>query len=79
MQIIGINARDLATFEVDAKLARELISAIPEERIAVYMSGVRSAEDFHRVADGRADAVLIGEGLMRGADPGVRLGQWLAR
>jgi indole-3-glycerol phosphate synthase len=41
------------------------------------MSGVRTEEDFREVAAGRADAVLIGEGLMRAADPGARLAELL--
>jgi indole-3-glycerol phosphate synthase len=71
--IIGINARDLGTFRVDKAAARLCIERIPEDRIAVFMSGVQSVEDFREVAQGRADAVLIGEGLMRAADPGARL------
>jgi indole-3-glycerol phosphate synthase len=42
------------------------------------MSGVRSADDLREVARSRADAVLIGEGLMRHEDPGARLSELLA-
>ena len=76
-RLIGINARDLRTFTVDAKQAHGLIERIPSNRVAVYMSGVRSKEDFQRVNRTRADAVLIGEGLMRAADPGSRLARWM--
>jgi indole-3-glycerol phosphate synthase len=76
--VIGINARDLRSFSVDAGQARALVDRIPEERIAVFMSGVRSADDFARVAQSRADAVLIGEGLMRAQDPGAALKSLLA-
>ncbi|MEO0325559.1 MAG: indole-3-glycerol-phosphate synthase [Myxococcota bacterium] len=76
--VVGVNARDLRTFEVDAALARRCLEATPRSRIAVYMSGVRSREDLHAVASGRADAVLIGEGLMRAPAPGKRLAGWLA-
>lgn len=75
--IIGVNARDLSTFRVDMSAARDCVARIPEDRIAVFMSGVRSADDFRSVAQGRADAVLIGEGLMRSADPGARLTELL--
>lgn len=71
--IIGINARDLRSFDVDPDRARRLVARIPSERVAVFMSGVRSRDDFQRVSDTRADAVLIGEGLMREEDPGARL------
>lgn len=76
--IIGINARDLRSFSVDANHAANLVQRIPADRIAVFMSGVRSRADFARVADSRADAVLIGEGLMRKDDPGSALADLLA-
>ena len=77
-RVIGVNARDLSSFEVDAGLAGRAIQKIPPSRVAVYMSGVSSREELERVADGRADAVLIGSGLMRADDPGRRLAELLA-
>ncbi|MFW2387886.1 MAG: indole-3-glycerol phosphate synthase TrpC [Polyangiales bacterium] len=76
--IIGVNARDLGSFKVDMAAARECVSQIPADRLAVFMSGVRTVDDFREVAQGRADAVLIGEGLMRSKDPGARLSELLA-
>ena len=75
--IIGINARDLGTFDVDMSAARECIERIPAGCVAVFMSGIRSTADFREVARSRADAVLIGEGLMRAEDPGGRLSELL--
>ena len=75
--IVGVNARDLRTFAVDPARAARLIESIPPERVAVYMSGVRTDDDLRRVRDGRADAALVGEGLMRAPDPGDRLKSWL--
>jgi len=75
--IIGVNARDLSTFHVDMNAAARCVAKIPEEAVAVFMSGVRTPSDFRRVAEGRADAVLIGEGLMRAEDPGARLKELL--
>lgn len=72
-RIIGVNARNLETFQVDKRLAQECVSRIPAQHVAVFMSGVRSGEDYAEVARGRADAVLIGEGLMRADDPRARL------
>lgn len=77
-RIVGVNARDLSSFRVDPAAAARAIQKIPENRVAVYMSGVSSAEDLSRVAAGRADAVLIGSGLMRAADPGRRLSELLS-
>ncbi len=76
--IVGVNARDLRSFAVDSGHAAELLNRIPSDRIAVFMSGVRSREDFARVAATRADAVLVGEGLMRACDPGAELRAWLS-
>ncbi len=76
--IVGVNARDLSTFRVDKDAARACVARIPTDCVAVFMSGVRSVDDFRDVARGRADAVLIGEGLMRSEDPGAHLAQLLS-
>lgn len=75
--IVGVNARDLRTFRVDMDAARICVDRIPSDKLAVFMSGVHSAEDFRHVARSRADAVLIGEALMRSEDPGARLAELL--
>ncbi len=75
--IVGVNARDLQTFAVDMEAARACVDRIPFGRVAVFMSGIRTSDDLRRVAQGRADAVLIGEGLMRAEDPGARLSELL--
>lgn len=77
-RVIGINARDLSSFVVDPRRAADLVEKIPKERVAVYMSGVSDADDLRRIARGRADAVLVGSGLMRAHDPGRRLAELLA-
>jgi indole-3-glycerol phosphate synthase len=76
--LIGVNARDLRTFRVDPERARRAIGRIPEGRVAVHMSGITSADDLRAVADSRADAALIGEGLMRAEAPAETLRAWLA-
>lgn len=74
--IVGFNARDLTSFDVDPAAAARAVNRIPPGRVAVYMSGIRSRGDFERVAGGRADAALIGEGLMRQGDPETTLKTW---
>ncbi|MFK7997984.1 MAG: indole-3-glycerol-phosphate synthase [Polyangiales bacterium] len=74
--IVGFNARDLTTFDVDPGAAARAVDRIPAERVAIYMSGIRTQSDFARVAAGRADAALIGEGLMRQGDPETTLKTW---
>jgi indole-3-glycerol phosphate synthase len=76
--IVGVNARDLRSFDVDPDQAARLVDRIPSDRVAVFMSGVRSCDDMRRVRATRADAVLVGEGLMRAEDPGRRLAELLA-
>jgi indole-3-glycerol phosphate synthase len=72
-RIVGVNARDLRTFRVDTAAAERCLEAIPQDRIAVFMSGIRERADLESVAATRADAVLVGEGLMRYERPGERL------
>ena len=65
-QIIGINNRNLATFQVDLSVTEELSEEVPEEIVLVSESGIRTAEDLARIKACGVDAVLIGEALMRG-------------
>lgn len=63
--IIGINNRDLNTFEVDLKTTERLAAqAIDQEAILISESGINSCADVSRVRDAGADAVLVGETLM---------------
>ncbi|MDQ3120464.1 MAG: indole-3-glycerol phosphate synthase TrpC [Verrucomicrobiota bacterium] len=64
-QIIGINNRNLATFEVDLSVTEKLSQEVPAGVILVSESGIKSAEDLARVKACGVDAVLIGEALMR--------------
>ncbi len=70
-QIIGINHRDLRTFELDLGLSARLIPRIPTSVRVVCESGVRSLDDARRLRDGGASNLLIGELLVRSADPGA--------
>jgi indole-3-glycerol phosphate synthase len=65
-QIIGINNRNLATFEVDLSVTEKLSEQVPDEIVLVSESGIRTAEDLARIKACGVDAVLIGEALMRG-------------
>jgi indole-3-glycerol phosphate synthase len=76
--IIGVNARDLRSFRVDPQRARRAIDRIPLDRVAVHMSGITSGEALAELGPSRADAVLVGEALMRASTPGERLAQWLS-
>ncbi len=64
-QVIGINNRNLATFELDLAVTEELSEEVPAGVILVSESGIKTAEDLARVKACGVDAVLIGEALMR--------------
>lgn len=65
-RIIGINNRNLATFEVDLGVTEKLSEDVPNDIVLVSESGIRTAEDLARIKASGVDAVLIGEALMRG-------------
>ena len=66
--LVGVNQRDLTTFEVDEHRAVSLADHIPNDVVAVAESGVRQAEDATRLAAAGYQAVLVGEALVRSAD-----------
>lgn len=68
-KIIGVNNRDLKRFVTDLALSEDLIPKIPDNIIAVSESGIHSVEDAERVRDVGADAILVGEALMRHKNP----------
>ena len=75
---IGVNNRDLKTFEVRLETALELVRRIPANLVRVAESGIATAEDIARLRAEGFDAFLIGESLMRQADPGAALAELLA-
>lgn len=64
-RIIGINNRDLKTFEVNLKTTEKLMNYIPHDRVVVSESGIKTTEDMKYLKDLGVDAVLIGETFMR--------------
>ncbi|MGC8627120.1 MAG: indole-3-glycerol phosphate synthase TrpC [Acidimicrobiales bacterium] len=67
--LIGVNQRDLGTFEVDPVRAARVAKAIPSEVLRVAESGVRTALDVERLVSAGFDAVLVGEALVASPDP----------
>lgn len=76
--LIGINNRNLKTFEIDLETTNLLADEVPDEVLLVSESGIRSLEDAQRVLDAGANAVLIGESLMRAHDPSREIEAYLA-
>jgi indole-3-glycerol phosphate synthase len=68
-KIIGVNHRDLRTFEVDLSLTERLRPLIPPDRLLVAESGIKGADEARRMREAGADAILVGESLMRSHDP----------
>jgi len=75
MPVVGVNARDLTTFDVDLGLGLERCARVPADRIVVAESGVRTRNDAEEVAATSVDAVLCGEGLMRPGTPAQRFAE----
>jgi len=70
---IGVNNRDLKSFEVRLDTSFELVDRIPPSVVRVTESGISTPEEMARLRDAGFDAFLIGESLMRQADPGAAL------
>ena len=68
-EVIGVNARNLKTLDVDPSVFERLVARIPGERVRVAESGISGIEDAQRYASAGADTVLVGEALVRAADP----------
>ena len=74
-RIIGVNNRNLKDFSVDPENSRRLRQIIPRNVLFVSESGIRTAEDVQAARDIRADAVLVGEVLMRATDRRAKLAE----
>ena len=68
-EVIGVNARDLETLEVDVGRARRHLARIPADRIGVLESGIATREHVVAAVEAGASAILVGEALMRATDP----------
>ncbi|MFT6108941.1 MAG: indole-3-glycerol phosphate synthase [Planctomycetota bacterium] len=73
---LGINARDLRTFEVDLAVTERLLPLVPPGIVRVAESGIHTPEAALRMQRAGADAALVGEALMKSADPAATLLQW---
>lgn len=77
--LIGINNRNLRTFEVDLEHTLRMREKIPRDRIVVGESGIRDYADARRLQEGGVQAMLVGESLMRQADLASAVGRLLGR
>ena len=72
---IGVNNRDLKSFEVSQETSLALVDRIPAGVVRVTESGIVTREDIDRLRKAGFDAFLIGESLMRQSDPGEALAE----
>jgi indole-3-glycerol phosphate synthase len=72
-RLVGVNQRDLRTFQVDHERACALAGRIPTDVIAVAESGIRDGADARRLAEAGYDAILVGEALVRAGDRAAQL------
>lgn len=68
-EMIGVNVRDLATFEEKPELGDLMIKEISDGTISIWESSIRSLDDAKRAKDAGADAVLVGQGLVQHKNP----------
>jgi indole-3-glycerol phosphate synthase len=71
--LIGINNRNLRTFETTIETTIRMLESIPEDRIVVTESGILSRADVERLRAMDVHTFLVGEAFMRAADPGAEL------
>ena len=72
-EIIGVNHRDLRTFEVDVSLSLRLRPLVPAGRLLVAESGIESAADVRRLKGAGYDGILVGEALLTASDRAAKV------
>jgi len=78
-RVLGVNARDLATFAIDRRAQLELVARIPSDRVAIAESGIVTRGQGAEAELAGADAILVGSTLMRAADPAAKLTELISR
>jgi indole-3-glycerol phosphate synthase len=77
--VIGINARDLSTFQIDRRAQLDLVAKAPRDRLVVAESGISSRAQGAAAELAGADAILVGSALMRATDPTAKLAELISR
>jgi indole-3-glycerol phosphate synthase len=73
--LLGVNNRNLRTFEVSLQTTLDLLQAVPAQRILVTESGIQTREDVARLRQAGVQAFLVGEAFMRQPEPGLALAE----
>ena len=77
--VIGVNARDLATFRIDRSAQLELVARAPRDRLVVAESGIHTRAQGAAAELAGADAILVGSALMQAPDPAAKLAELVSR
>jgi indole-3-glycerol phosphate synthase len=77
-RLVGINNRNLRTFEVSLQTTLDMLPDVPKDRLLVTESGILAREDVQRMRDANVHAFLVGEAFMRAKEPGEALAQLFA-
>ena len=75
VRLIGINNRNLRTFETRLSTTIDMLDSIPDDRIVVTESGIHTPDDVKLMREHNVHAFLVGEAFMRADDPGERLAE----
>ena len=75
--LIGINNRNLKTFKTDLATTEQLADEVGDDVLLVSESGIKTAADCLRVLEAGANAILVGETLMKANNPAETMQQWL--
>ncbi|HEY6011450.1 MAG TPA: indole-3-glycerol phosphate synthase TrpC [Nitrospirota bacterium] len=78
-KLVGINNRDLSTFVVNLQTTIDLLRDIPDDRIVVSESGIKTRDDVNRLQKAGVDAILVGESLMREKDIGKKVKELMGK
>jgi indole-3-glycerol phosphate synthase len=77
-RLVGVNNRNLKTFEVSLQTTLDLLPHVPADRLLVTESGILSADDVKRIREAQVNAFLVGEAFMRADEPGEALAKLFA-
>jgi indole-3-glycerol phosphate synthase len=75
---VGINNRNLRTFEVSLDTTIDMLKDVPADRLLITESGILQRSDVQKMRDANVHAFLVGEAFMRAPDPGVALAELFA-
>jgi indole-3-glycerol phosphate synthase len=78
-ELIGINNRNLQTFQVDLKTTEKLLPLVPEDSVVVSESGISSRKEVESLENLGVDAILVGEALIKGTDPELKIKELLGK